>query len=115
MKKFLFVLTAAGLSVNSFSQKTEEALYSNFLAPPASAKPRVWWHWMNGNITKDGIRKDLQWMHRTGIGGFHNFEVELARSDKSQVVDKLLTYMSREWVDAFKFATKLADSLKLEM
>jgi len=34
------------------------------------AQPRVWWHWMNGNITKEGIRKDLEWMHRAGIGGF---------------------------------------------
>ena len=30
-----------------------------FVAPPASARPCVWWHWMNGNVTKDGIRKDI--------------------------------------------------------
>jgi hypothetical protein len=70
---------------------------------------------MNGNITKEGIRKDLEWMHRVGIGGFHNFEVELGRTDKSQVVDKPLTYMTPGWIDAFKYAAKLADSLKLEM
>lgn len=70
---------------------------------------------MNGNITRDGIRKDLEWMHRVGIGGFHNFEVELGRSDRSQIVDKPLVYMTPEWIDAFKFATQLADSLKLEM
>jgi len=26
------------------------------LNPPDSAKPRVWWHWMSGNITKDGCK-----------------------------------------------------------
>src|SRR3954468_19965452 len=114
MKKVFFFLVATILSVACFAQ-TKDSLYSNFITPPNEAKPRVWWHWMNGNITKDGIRKDLEWMHRVGIGGFHNFEVELGRSDKSQVVDKPLTYMSPEWVDAFKFATRLADSLKLEM
>ena len=31
------------------------------------ARPQVWWHWMNGNISQDGIRKDLLWMHRIGI------------------------------------------------
>ena len=29
---------------------------------------------MNGNITKDGIRKDLLWMDSIGIGGFHHFD-----------------------------------------
>ncbi len=26
---------------------------TTFLNPPATARPRVWWHWMNGNITKE--------------------------------------------------------------
>lgn len=29
------------------------ALKDQFRDPPMSARPRVWWHWMNGNITKD--------------------------------------------------------------
>jgi hypothetical protein len=33
------------------------------------SKPRVWWHWMNGDITREGIRLDLEWMKRVGIGG----------------------------------------------
>jgi hypothetical protein len=32
---------------------------NQFRDPPAEARPRVWWHWMNGNITKDGIAKDI--------------------------------------------------------
>jgi hypothetical protein len=67
---------------------------------------------MNGNITQYGIRKDLEWMHRVGIGGFQNFDAALATP---KIVEKRLTYMTPEWKDAFKFATKLADSLHLEM
>jgi hypothetical protein len=48
-----------------------------FQTPPDEAKPRVWWHWMNGNITKEGIKLDLEWMHRVGIGGFQNFDASL--------------------------------------
>jgi hypothetical protein len=40
-----------------------------FVTPPDSAKPRTWWHWTNGNVTKEGITKDLEWMKRVGIGG----------------------------------------------
>jgi hypothetical protein len=108
---FLIMLS----SLAAFSQTgklSNDTLYKNFLTPPDKAKPRVWWHWMNGNITKDGIRKDLEWMHRVGIGGFQNFDAALATP---QIVEKRLTYMTPEWKDAFRFTTKLADSLHLEM
>jgi hypothetical protein len=87
-------------------------LEKDFQNPPESAKPRVWWHWMNGNITKEGIRADLEWMHRVGIGGFQNFDAALMTP---QIVGKRLVYMTPEWKDAFLFTTKLADSLGLEM
>jgi hypothetical protein len=85
-------------------------LEKDFQNPPESAKPRVWWHWMNGNITKEGIRADLEWMHRVGIGGFQNFDAALMTP---QIVGKRLVYMTPEWKDAFLFTTKLADSLGL--
>ena len=88
--------------------KSADPIFMNFQTPPNSAKIRVWWHWMNGNITKDGIRKDLEWMHRIGIGGFQNFDAALATP---QIVEKRLTYMTPEWKDAFHFTAKLADSL----
>ncbi len=87
-------------------------LEAGFLTPPESAKPRVWWHWMSGNVSKEGIRADLNWMKRIGIGGFQNFDAGMSTP---QIVDKRLAYMTPEWKDAFLFTTKLADSLGLEM
>jgi len=95
-----------------FAQTNNTALLNGFVTPPDAAKPRVWWHWMNGNITKDGIAKDLSWMKRVGIGGFQNFDANLSTP---QIVEKRLIYMTPEWKDAFRFTAKLADSLKLEM
>jgi hypothetical protein len=46
---------------------------ADFQTIPNDAKPRVWWHWMNGNVTKTGIQKDLDWMKRIGIGGISKF------------------------------------------
>lgn len=100
---------AAGASTGS---ATGQDLYKEFQNPPKSARPRVWWHWMNGNITKDGIKKDLLWMQKTGIVGFHNFDAGL---ETPQIVDKRLIYMTPEWKDAFKYAINLADSLDMEM
>ena len=98
-------------AITAAAQNNPDPLKSGFENPPEGARPRVWWHWMNGNITKEGIKLDLEWMHRVGLGGFQNFDAALATP---QVVDKRLAYMTPEWKDAFKYATMLADQLGLE-
>jgi len=94
------------------AQNSGDPLERGFQNPPNSAKPRVWWHWMNGNITKEGIQADLEWMNRVGIGGFQNFD---AAMNSPQIVEKRLVYMTPEWKDAFRYAATLADQLGLEM
>ena len=112
----LLVLLATVAAVSAtwmaFAQTSDDALARGFQEPPASAKPRVWWHWMSGNITKEGIKADLEWMKRSGIAGFQNFDAGL---DTPQIVKKRLVFMTPEWKDAFKFTATLADQLGLEM
>ena len=102
---------AALLSTSSFAQPAQD-LYQGFQDPPKESRPRVWWHWMNGNISKDGIKKDLQWMKDAGIAGFHNFDAGL---ETPQIVSKRVEYMTPEWKDCFSYAIDLADSLDLEV
>jgi hypothetical protein len=104
----LAILSVSGL----LAQNAVDPLERGFENPPDSARPRVWWHWMNGNVTKEGIRLDLEWMKRVGIGGFQNFDAALSTP---QVVEKRLIYMTPEWKDAFRFTAELADKLGLEM
>ena len=68
-------------------------LLRNFQDPPNSARPRVWWHWMNGNIAPEGIKLDLDWMHSVGVGGVTIFEGAIATP---QVVPRRLIYMTPE-------------------
>ena len=93
-------------------QNPGDPLLSGFRNPPDSAKPRVWWHWMNGNITKEGIKLDFEWMKRVGIAGIQNFDAGLT---SPKIVDKRLVYMTPEWKGAFKYAATLADQMGLEM
>jgi (4-O-methyl)-D-glucuronate---lignin esterase len=107
-------LTAAlscTLAQVAVAQSSYELLQRGFISPPDSAKPRVWWHWMNGNITEEGIKLDLEWMHRVGLGGVQIFDAALKTP---QVVDKRLAYMTPEWKEAFGYATKLADQFGFE-
>jgi len=87
-------------------------LEAGFQNPPAAARPRVWWHWMNGNITQDGITEDLRWMKRVGIAGMQNFDASLGTP---QVVEKRLPFMTPDWKDAFRHAASLAADLDLEL
>lgn len=89
-----------------------EEILASFADPPMECRPRVWWHWMNGNISKDGIYKDLLWMKDAGVGGVQVFDAGLS---VPTVVPERVTFMSPEWKDAFSYATSLADSLGFEM
>ena len=106
------VIAALLAGCSLFNSEESVSLEQGFLNPPDSAKPRVWWHWMNGNITKEGIKLDLEWMKRIGIGGFQNFDAALMTP---QIVENRLVYMTPEWKDAFLYTTELADELGLEM
>ena len=88
-------------------------LLDGFQNPPREAGVKVWWHWMNGNVTEEGIRKDLEWMHRSGIVGFQHFDV--GSSGYPDMIPKRLGYMSDEWKNAIRYAVTLADSLGMEV
>jgi len=92
-------------------QNQTDPLKDGFENPPQSASPRVWWHWMNGNISKEGIKLDLEWMRRVGVVGFQNFDADIRTP---QVVETRLPYMSPGWKDAFKFAITLGSELGME-
>ena len=109
----LVVAVAGALAVSSLLSCSgdKQANQANVLAasqlsqqvlnPPQDAKPRVWWHWMNGNVTKEGIAADLAWMNKVGIGGVQNFDAQLMTP---HIVDKPVSYMTDEWQDLFRFA-----------
>src|SRR5262245_57994131 len=87
-------------------------LEQGFADPPDSAKPRTWWHWTGGNVTKDGITKDLEWMKRVGIGGMQLADVS---SGRGQSVENKIEFGSSEWLDAVRHAAAEAKRLVLEM
>ena len=45
-----------------------DKLEQEFNQPPAATKPRCYWYWMDGQISKEGITLDLEAMKRVGIG-----------------------------------------------
>jgi hypothetical protein len=79
MKRFLLsllLLTMASPSGFAVPQPAASELEKGFVQPPDAARPWVYWFWLNGNITSNGITADLEAMKRVGIGGVLIMEVD---------------------------------------
>jgi hypothetical protein len=88
-----------------------EALWEGFCSPPDEARPRAWWHWMDGNVDLDGIRQDLEWLHAVGVRGVQMFEGGMGTP---LVVAEPVEHGSPAWHSAVRFATETARRLGLE-
>src|SRR5450432_1985347 len=82
-----------------------DELDKGFASPPASAKPHTWWHWMNGNVTREGITADLEAMERVGIGGAQIFNAG------EGIPPGPAKFLSPEWREIMKFAAQEANRL----
>ena len=102
----LFALTA----------QSADPIDEGFANPPADARPQTWWHWMNGNVTKEGITADLEAMARIGIGGAQIFNAaqhdDLLRHTEPPGPIKTL---SPEWMALTQHAIREAERLGLEL
>ena len=91
---------------------TDPMLFEEFVDPPESARPRVWWHWMDGNVDEAGIVKDLEWFAASGVGGVQAFNGSMGTP---AYVAETVAFGSPAWQSAMKCAADTADRLGLEL
>src|SRR6202142_1541800 len=112
LRGFAFVSAIAAAAAAMMLQTTSAqagSLEDGFRQPPDSARPQTWWHWMNGNVTKEGITADLEAMKRGGIGGAPIFNVACGiPAGPGQ-------FPSPEWRELMMHAAREADRLGLEL
>ena len=100
----ILVLTC-GMYAPLFAELSQDA----FRNPPPAARPHTWWHWMNGNVTKEGITADLEAMAAVGIGGAQIFDAGLALP-KGPVA-----FATDAWFDCLAYADREAKRLGIEL
>lgn len=69
----------------------------------------TWWHWVDGNVTRDGIRKDLTAMRDAGIRGAILFDVGFKFPSGS------VPFMGAEWQSSVQLATREAARLGMSL
>lgn len=75
---------------------------------PHSAKPRTWWHWLNGNVSRQGITEDLEAMAEQGYGGVALFNAGLWMPDGGN------DFLSESWINHVTWAAQECKRLGLD-
>ncbi len=104
---------ALGVTLSPTLAAPAPNLAAGFSAPDQNAKPLTWWHWMNGNVTREGITADLESMKRVGIGGAQIFNV--ANKAAVDIPAGPVKYLSPQWLDLVQFAATESQRLGLTL
>lgn len=90
---------------------TGASLETDWAQPPLAARTRCFWWWLNGNVDKAAITRDLEWMKAIGMGGGLIFDGGGAAGPTPTGP----MFGSPEWRELFVHAVKEADRLGLEL
>ncbi len=105
---FLFFAAVTAGLILALPEESDP-LAASFAAPPDSARPWVYWMWMDGNLTQEGITADLEAMKTAGIGGVVICEVSVG------IPRGPVEFMSPEWRRLFDHVVREAERLGLEI
>ena len=89
-----------------------ESVWNN---PPRDAQIRAYWWWINGNVTKQSITRDLEQMKAKGFGGALICDADGSSQDGNDRAPRGPTFFSPEWRELYKHTLREADRLGLEM
>lgn len=98
------LLLSASLSAQPLSDLARE-----FRQPSAAARPWVYWYFMDGNMSREGLTADLEAMQQAGIGGAIFLEVNLGLPRGP------VEFMSPAWRELFAHAMREAERLGIEI
>ncbi len=105
---------SAGAQVGA-GQDAVAALRKGFEGPPAEARLRCYWWWLNGDTTEATITHDLEGMAAKGYGGALLVDANGSNQEGNQEVPAGPEFGSPAWVKLYVHALKEAKRLGLEI
>lgn len=106
MKQIVITLLCfAATAIRAAAQISER----DFVNPPRDARPNTYWEWMNGNVNKEGLTRDLEYMKRANYGAAMIFDAGVG------IPRGAVDYNSPQWVDAVVHAMKEAERLDMQL
>lgn len=117
---FLFasvLLLACTSEVNKQAKATDlyKDLKENFKNPDSNSGVNCWWWWLNGNVNKAAITKDLEAMKSRNFHGAMIFDAGGHNQRGNKDIPQGPLFGSDEWNELFVFALDEAKRLGLQM
>ncbi len=97
------------LSEETASPSLDNSLEAAFVHPPDEARPGVYWYFMDGNRTREGMTRDLEAMKAAGMGHAIYLEVDVG------VPRGPIDFLSKPWRELFVHAVREAERLGMEI
>ena len=110
--KIFFAFLVAFCSIQNVRAQ-KNSIEQNFLNPPESAKPWVFWYWMHAAVSKEGITADLEAMKEVGIGGAYLMPIQDTLS--SIPFQPTVRQLTSEWWEMVRFSMQEAKRLDLRL
>lgn len=118
MNKFTQIIAIVALGFSSFACQAPdravsyEQLRNGFTSLPDSIQTTVYWHWLAGNISKEGVIGDLESMKAAGINRAFIANIGL---QPHEVPTGDVRFLSDEWWEILHAALKKATELDIEI
>lgn len=109
---FTFSCTVVQAQENKNATIVLEEAFRN---PPIESRLRAYWWWLNANVTKKAITRDLEEMKAAGFGGAVLCDVDRSYPRGHRQVPHGPDFMSTEWRELYKHTLKEAQRLGLEI
>lgn len=104
----MFLCVAAMVFIGGLRANSTD-LEASFREPPRDARPKTWWHWLDGNVTREGITADLESMQRIGLSGAYMFNC----GGRGPVQKGDARFMGPKWLEMFDHTVREAERLGL--
>jgi hypothetical protein len=104
----------------SYSLHTSDTIRYNvvqkgFETPPAEARLRCYWWWLNSMATNESITRDLEQMKAKGYGGASIVDAGSSNYAVAYKTKAGPVFMSPAWMELYKHAVKEAQRLGIEL
>ena len=97
------------------SQSATDYLATGFRRVPELSRIRAFWWWLNGNVDKEAILRDLKQMKAAGMAGALVYDAGGPAKGGNEDVPDGPMFGSPPWIELFRYAISNAHDLGLEM
>jgi hypothetical protein len=89
-----------------------DTLSRDFLSPPDEVKPSGYWWWLNGNVDKEAITRDMEEFRAKGMGA-----VLLVSSGQwgGRMPARGPAFLSDAWLELYRHALREADRVGIKV